>query len=175
MWLSRKNGFTLIELLIVIAVLGVLSAGVLVAINPLGKLQQARDSIRKSDIRVIVSALESYYVMNLRYPCFSGPSDCGWTDASYAGALITSGELKIIPTDPVSKNGCPGYLLSFDNIASKYTIFSKLENSNDSDALKTKSAPISPPPGSTSDSYKTYLITSGSCSGYTYNYWINSK
>lgn len=56
-----QDGFTLIELLIVIAVLGILSAVVLVAINPVQQVRRARDSQAKSDIGQIATALETYY------------------------------------------------------------------------------------------------------------------
>lgn len=60
-----QAGFTLIELLVVIAVLGILSTAVLVAINPLSKINAAKDSTVKSDIAQIVSALQSYYTLQL--------------------------------------------------------------------------------------------------------------
>ena len=46
----HSRGFTLIELLIVIAVLGVLAAVVLVAIDPGQQLARGRDSGRKPSI-----------------------------------------------------------------------------------------------------------------------------
>ncbi|MEK7465452.1 MAG: type II secretion system protein [Patescibacteria group bacterium] len=52
-----KKGFTLIELLIVIAVLAVLSAAVVLVLNPAELLKQSRDSTRISDLAAINSAL----------------------------------------------------------------------------------------------------------------------
>ena len=65
---SSKLGFTLIELLVVIAVLGVLAAGLIVIINPLGQMAKARDAGRKSALKQIANALESYFVFNGKYP-----------------------------------------------------------------------------------------------------------
>lgn len=56
-----SKGFTLIELLIVIAILGILAAGVLVAINPVKRINQAKDSTIKSDIAQIATAMQTYY------------------------------------------------------------------------------------------------------------------
>lgn len=66
--LSSRSGFTLIELLVVIAVLGVLAAGVLVAINPTKKINQAKDANLKGSMSQIVQALQSYYTVNQMYP-----------------------------------------------------------------------------------------------------------
>lgn len=80
-----SKGFTLIELLVVIAVLGVLAAGVLIAINPAKKINQAKDANAKSDVAQIASALQAYYTSNTTYP----------TDLA---TLVSSSELKVLPT-----------------------------------------------------------------------------
>jgi len=98
---NLKRSFTLIELLIVIAILGVLAAAVLVAINPAKRSKQARDAIRRHDSGVLRNALTAYNTINVTYPVTGG-----WID-SRAGnqwivALINSGDLKTIPVDPVN-------------------------------------------------------------------------
>lgn len=89
------SGFTLIELLIVIAILGILAAAVLVAVNPAKRQKQARDSARKNDIGQMATALQAYFTTPGQglYPANSGAPG-GLT------ALTASGDLKQLPTDP---------------------------------------------------------------------------
>ena len=65
---TARHGFTLIELLIVIAILGILAAAVLVAINPGKRTAQARDAQRKNDISAIANASIGYLVLAGSYP-----------------------------------------------------------------------------------------------------------
>lgn len=55
-----SKGFTLIELLIVIAILGVLAAAVLVAINPAQKINSAKNARVRSDIAAFGAAAMLY-------------------------------------------------------------------------------------------------------------------
>lgn len=59
---SRKKGFTLIELLIVVAIIGVLSAVVLVSLN--SARAKGRDAKRMSDMRQMQNAIELYMADN---------------------------------------------------------------------------------------------------------------
>lgn len=65
-WAQFSEGFTIVELLIVIFVIGILAALVLNTI--LGVQARARDLERKTDIKAITKALESYYVLYSSYP-----------------------------------------------------------------------------------------------------------
>ncbi|MFA5099050.1 MAG: type II secretion system protein, partial [Candidatus Paceibacterota bacterium] len=56
----KPNSFTLIELVIVIAVLAILSAVVVITINPAEQMRSARDSSRMSDLQTINSAIGLY-------------------------------------------------------------------------------------------------------------------
>ena len=88
---ARKKlfGFTLIELLIVIAILGILAAAVLVAVNP-GKLtRQARDAARKNDIGSLATELQAYY---------TAPGQGVYPTS--LGVLTAQGYLKVMPVDP---------------------------------------------------------------------------
>lgn len=66
MLLNNKNmrGFTLIELLIVIAIIAIIAAVVFVALDPLTRFQDARDSSRWSDISAILNAIKVDQVDN---------------------------------------------------------------------------------------------------------------
>jgi prepilin-type N-terminal cleavage/methylation domain-containing protein len=62
--LGRRKGFTLVELLIVIAIIAILAAVVFVALDPLTRFQDARDSSRWSDVTSILSAVKIDQVDN---------------------------------------------------------------------------------------------------------------
>lgn len=83
----NKKGFTLIELLLVIAILGALSAAVVIAINPTKRLGQAGDTKVKNDFSQIATALSAYYTENGFYP----------TETAGLAALTTSQDLKSVP------------------------------------------------------------------------------
>jgi prepilin-type N-terminal cleavage/methylation domain-containing protein len=59
-----NNGFTLIELLIVVAIIAILAAAIYVALNPLKRFQDSRDSRRASDINSILSAVKINQIDN---------------------------------------------------------------------------------------------------------------
>jgi len=54
---ARRRGFTLIELLIVIAIIGFLAAAILVAVDPVKRIQDARDSRRFAEANAILNAI----------------------------------------------------------------------------------------------------------------------
>jgi len=120
----KKNGFTLLELLIVIAVIAIIAAVVFVALNPLGRFQDARDSTRWSDVSSILNAVKVDQVDNggiyssvvagltndLYYTigtCAVG-GDAGCTAQTTQAAcadlsgLVSEGYLAEIPIDPSS-------------------------------------------------------------------------
>ena len=89
---SIQSGFTLIELLIVIAVIGVLAAVVLAAINPLEQLARGRDSSRTSAVDELGRAILAYYTaQNATFPGGA---------ASWTTSLVSSGDIKVIPANP---------------------------------------------------------------------------
>lgn len=59
---NLRSSFTLIELLIVIAIVAVLSAVVILTLNPAQLLKQARDSTRLSDLATLNQAISLYQV-----------------------------------------------------------------------------------------------------------------
>lgn len=121
---ARKKlfkGFTLIELLIVIAILGILAAAVLVAVNPAKRQRQARDSARKNDVGQLATALQAYYTTPGQgvYP---GPSGVGASGG--LTALTTSGDLKQIPTDPTGGD----YSLTLNGTSTEAALYIVLED-----------------------------------------------
>ncbi len=119
--ISRIKGFTLIELLIVVAILGILAAAVLVAINPGKRTAQARDAQRKQDIGAIANALIGYLTLESRYPveafcdastgrsgltCPIDPAQSAWDSGAssyiYQNLVVAQALLKKLPVDPVN-------------------------------------------------------------------------
>lgn len=170
-----RKGFTLIELLVVIAIIGILASVLLV--NFIGVRQRARDAQRKTQIKQIQSAFEVYRSDKGQYPCL--PGGCTENDADTIDKLTAtlgsylSDEVK----DPLYSSTCPNYLVS--STGSQYTIYAKLENSNDADATADKKAPNANAGttfqclnGSDASHCKQYSTTRG-CSA-TYDYWVNN-
>lgn len=62
--MREQKGFTLIELLIVIAIIAILGAIVFVALDPLTRFRDARDSRRWSDISAVLNAIKIHQVDN---------------------------------------------------------------------------------------------------------------
>src|SRR3989338_4170740 len=85
------KGFTLIELLIVIAILGILAAAVLVAINPGKRTRQAQDAKRKNDIGALATEIQGFYTTPGQgfYP-------------SNLSVLVAQSYLKQMPQDPTA-------------------------------------------------------------------------
>jgi len=92
---SRK-GFTLIEIMVVIAIIGILSSFLIGAFS--GLRQTTRDSQRKTDLRLIQSALEIYRSDTGKYSYTSPIDPCGgsWT---VDGTVY----MQTIPCDPLSE------------------------------------------------------------------------
>ncbi len=84
-----KKGFTLIELLVTIAVLAVVMAAVLGAINPQQKILAGRDAQTQSGIGQLATALQSWSSQSATgaYP----------TAAQGLNQLVTDGELQVLP------------------------------------------------------------------------------
>lgn len=62
--IRSQKGFTLVELLVVIGIITILFAVILVAVDPARRLAQARDAVRRQDVRDILEAVQQYMVDN---------------------------------------------------------------------------------------------------------------
>ncbi len=83
--LNNKKGFTLVELLVVIAIIGTLSGIVLVSLG--GARAKARDAVRQSDMRQVVTGQELYYADNGKYFTDDGSGDGIPAISTYLQAL----------------------------------------------------------------------------------------
>lgn len=124
--LRKLKGFTLIELLIVIAVLGVLAAAVLVAINPGEQLARARDAGRKTTIGQLQRATQAYFTRKGSYPTES---------ATWITTLVSAGELQAVPAavsaagyTPCTTNSQNSYCYKAASDQTQAVVFLKLES-----------------------------------------------
>lgn len=75
MEIKQTKGFTLIELLVVIGIVAILSAVVILTLNPAELLKQSRDSNRLSDMATLKSAL-SLYLADVITPSLGDSARC---------------------------------------------------------------------------------------------------
>jgi prepilin-type N-terminal cleavage/methylation domain-containing protein len=87
----NRKGFTLIELLIIIAIIGFLAAAILVAVDPVKRIQDSRDARRSAEANAILNAILTKQVDDRAL--FSGyasaPIKAG-SGNTYAQVLVTS-------------------------------------------------------------------------------------
>lgn len=98
------SGFTLIELIVVIAVLGILSTVVIVAVNPTEQLSRGRDSSRKAAISQLGRSIFNYVTVKGAYPV---------QGTTWMTQLTASQDIKALPKNPTtvsaSYTGCTTY------------------------------------------------------------------
>lgn len=103
---SKSRGFTLVELLIVIALLGILAAAVLAAINPIEQANRARDTRLKSDASQMLAAIDRYFAAQGKMPWATSTDPApalDWADASAPGVGVCDDD-----TDPTNNSGAVG-------------------------------------------------------------------
>jgi len=61
---NKSTGFTLVEILLVVAIIGILAAIVIIAINPSRQLGLTRNAQRKVDINTILNAVFQFTIDN---------------------------------------------------------------------------------------------------------------
>lgn len=112
---SALSGFVLVEMLLVIAIVGILSTLVLMAINPAARLAEAANGQRQNDLSLIRNALENYATANSgKYPSTNGEywcQDCTFVDYEAKGVnnwipyLVADGFIKRLPQDTRTNQG----------------------------------------------------------------------
>lgn len=129
---KSKRGFTLVELLVVVAIIGLMIAVALVALN--SARAKARDARRVNDIRQIQIALERYYIDAGSYPIGNNvllgtpPGTIGNCLDSNGFSTNCSGIIyeARIPSNPTPTNDgdCPasGYYYNSTDPNTTYTI-----------------------------------------------------
>ncbi len=128
---NRSYGFTLLELLVVIGVIGTLSVVLILLINPLGQLQKAHDSKRKTDLKQIQIALELYRNTHGHYPPMNNQYEIKDEDAN---KVIPWGSpwppyINILPIESSERK----YV--YYSTGSQYALYASLERgSQDSEA-----------------------------------------
>ncbi|NTU46943.1 prepilin-type N-terminal cleavage/methylation domain-containing protein [Candidatus Roizmanbacteria bacterium] len=167
---NSHRGFTFIEILVTITIIILLSSMAVVTYRQF--TAQSRDARRKADLESVRAALEMYKSVNNLYPGIGavapGTSN---TSALVSSVSLLSTYMSSLPTDPKPPTGC-GYLYVVDSTWKSYTLFTKLETTTSSEVTKVKPAPLTVV-GSTSDNI-TYTVTSGTCNGQVFNYWVNN-
>lgn len=158
-------GFTLMELLVVMVLLGIL---VSLGLSSYRSSQtKSRDSRRKSELRQISLALETYFNDKGKYPNADGsghimgctPDDasiCSWgsqfIDKNSTIYMVT------LPADPISGMS---YYYSVGALNTSYQLYARLENTLDSDVPKD-------------GSNKPEIYSGLTCGSKTCNYGIAS-
>lgn len=133
----NKKGFTLIELLVVIGILAILTAVVLVAVNPGRQLAQARNTARAADVNAILTAITAENAdPNSTTSLTIGIIDCATPQPIYADATGGAGTVDLsalapvyiaaLPEDPqdTAPLGDTGYTICTDTTGIRYTVCS---------------------------------------------------
>jgi prepilin-type N-terminal cleavage/methylation domain-containing protein len=131
MKIKKDKGFTLIELIVVIGIMGIMSVGIMLTLNPFAQFQKANDARRKSDLAQIQRALEIYYQDKQQYPLNTGDyliitnvksQSCSAPPCNVAWGTSWQPYVNLVPKDPTSSKN---YAYSSDG--QSYFIYASLD------------------------------------------------
>jgi len=102
-----SKGFTFIEVVTVVAILGIISALVLAAINPGRRVASARDADRVTGVKQIKTAIDSYQALHNYPPSCDGQTSCPMdfeiTGTDFLSTILKNGDfLKTVPPSPAT-------------------------------------------------------------------------
>lgn len=106
---TQKPGFTLIEILVVVALIAILAAITIIAINPARNFADTRNAQRSSDVTAILNAVTQYTSeqgnalgdFGTIPLCSATPADIGEDDGNIdLAALLVDEYIVAIPVDP---------------------------------------------------------------------------
>jgi len=101
-----RKGFTLIELLIVIAIIGFLAAAILVAVDPVKRIQDSRDSRRSEEAYSVLNAILNKQVDDRRL--YEGETTAPVDANTASSQVIVRTTAGVNCTIPGTAPTCPG-------------------------------------------------------------------
>ena len=108
---ANSRGFTLIELLIVIGIIGFLAAAILVAVDPIKRLQSARDARRWSEVNAILNAVLTKQLDDKAY--YTGESTAPVINSANTQMIVTV-DTNVVCNAVGTRPGCNAPGQTFD-------------------------------------------------------------